>query len=219
MEALRNRARLAYLASIGAAVALLCIGFALGRATGELRVSDNTSGNYEIETMSRCLDEGRKSLGIEKVQVGDLNDLVQYCYTLNRSQGLLNDFEIRRKVFFQQYYANTIMLWMVVAITVSGVLLAALQLAASYRLASAGGPTLEQSGEISLERGKIALKSSVTGLFIMVISFAFFLIFVLYVYQYREADVGQERSDGPPSARVLAPGAVGQPPPPTTQPR
>ena len=48
----------------------------------------------------------------------------------------------------------------------SGVVLAALKLLASYRLASLGYGDLSQANQLTIETGHLALKSSVTGLFI-----------------------------------------------------
>ena len=46
-------------------------------------------------------------------------------------------YAVREVNFIQQYLANAVLMWMVVIITLSGVALAALQLMASFQLASA----------------------------------------------------------------------------------
>lgn len=107
------------------------------------------------------------------------------------AQGLLNDYAIRKLNFYQQFRANGVLMWMVVAVTFSGVLLAALQLMASYQMAAANGTQLStEAGELSVQHDRLVLKSSVTGLFILLLSFCFFLVFVFYVYKF-EAPVDQ----------------------------
>jgi hypothetical protein len=75
--------------------------------------------------------------------------------------------------------------------------LAGLPLAASYRLAVAGQQSeLGSQHELSVEQGKIVIRSSIAGLFILLISFAFFYIFVIEVYKIKVVDVddGQQSS-------------------------
>jgi hypothetical protein len=76
----------------------------------------------------------------------------------------------------------------------SGVILAAFQLLAAFRLASAGKGEFAQSQELTLEQNRISLKSSVTGLMIFVISFAFFMVYVVWVYTSKE--LKQELPEG-----------------------
>lgn len=114
------------------------------------------------------------------------------CYSKIYSQGLLNEYQIRRVNFQNQHVADNIVMWMVVALTFSGVGLAALQISSSVRIFEKNGSdAVFDSTEVSLEKGKIYLKSSVTGLFILLISFAFFYIYILYVYTI--TDIGGQR--------------------------
>lgn len=85
-------------------------------------------------------------------------------------------------------------MWMVVAITLSGVALAGLQLVAGYKLAAAGKAAFEQGGQLSIEHSKISLGSSVTGLMILAISLVFFIVFVTKVYLIQETHT---QSDAP----------------------
>jgi hypothetical protein len=91
---------------------------------------------------------------------------------------------IRNENFVFQRYENTVIMLMVVSITISGVILAGLQLLASYKLASAGKVAFEQAGEVTMDTHSMAVKSSVVGVVILTISLAFFLVFVLYVYTF-----------------------------------
>jgi hypothetical protein len=96
---------------------------------------------------------------------------------------------------------------MVVLITISGVALAGLQLAASYRLAVIRGTEFATASELVLNKsGDLVLKSSVTGLFILIISFAFFLVFVLYVYDIKERRI---ESGSPAASDSQAQGGYG----------
>jgi hypothetical protein len=108
-------------------------------------------------------------------------------------------------VFIEQHFMGRVILWMVVGMTISGVLLAAVQLMAAYRLAESGRGTLGDDGSISMESGKISVKSSVTGLLILVVSFAFFLVFVERVYTIRRiSDTGRETTSADNGTRLEA---------------
>ena len=103
-------------------------------------------------------------------------------------------------------------MWMVVSITISGVLLSGLQLLVSYQLAVAGRGQFGESGELSLEKDRVSLKSSITGLFILIVSFAFFAVFVFEIYKIREVNVDPTESQQS-LANPLGPGGISPPPP------
>jgi hypothetical protein len=121
-----------------------------------------------------------------------ISEATQVCYSHLHGQGLLNDFKLRRLKFIQQSYDERVLLWMVVVITLSGVALAGVQMMASYKLASGGIGNFEQTGELSIEQSKLSLKSSVTGLFILICSFAFFWVFVYEIFVIKEIDPDQQ---------------------------
>jgi hypothetical protein len=150
-----------------------------------MRPSDtgmNTGPNpSEWPSMKACVTDALQRAG-EKASPQALWTANEICYSHLHGQGLLNDFKIRRLKFTQQAYDERILLWMVVTITLSGVALAGVQLLASYHLAIQGKGTLDQQNELSVERGKLSLKSSITGLLILVCSFAFFWVFVYEIY-------------------------------------
>jgi len=77
-----------------------------------------------------------------------------------------------------------VLMYMVVLITFAGVFLAGVQLLASYKLASLGKGELAGGGEIQYSATGASFKSSVVGLVILALSFAFFLVFVFYVYTF-----------------------------------
>ena len=151
-----------------------------------------------------------------KEQTPDLVDRVSsVCYNHAYRALLLDDFRIRRTAFMQQQFQGNVMLWMLVAITLSGVALAGLQLLAASRLAATGQASLASDGVLSLEHGKISLRSSVTGLLILVVSLAFFGIFVNWVYQLSETTPERAPQPAVQRAQQMLPGVggVGAPPP------
>jgi len=130
--------------------------------------------------------------------------IYQMCYNILATDGIAKEQSIRNDNYIFQRTENTVLMYMVVTITVSGVILAGLQLLGSYKLALAGKPQLTEGGQpaeggqfavggqLNLSMHNIALKSSVVGVIILGISFAFFLVFVLYVYTLKDASNGRE---------------------------
>ncbi|HTQ13458.1 MAG TPA: hypothetical protein VMH86_06240 [Rhizomicrobium sp.] len=113
-----------------------------------------------------------------------------FCANITYWNFLMRDFDARRAKFQQQNSDDRVLLWMVVAITLSGVVLSGIQLLASYKLAVLTRQTITgDATEVVLEAGRISVRSSVTGLLILTVSFAFFLVFVSSVYQFHEDPV------------------------------
>jgi hypothetical protein len=152
-------------------------------------VAWNTRGAPDISvqkpsSMSECIPNTVKLVTKESVSTPELVKFArEHCYSLIRSEGLLNNFYVLDMAYIQQYRTNPVLLWLVVGVTISGVILAALQLLAAFQLAMTKNQDMEGGGAMSVKRSEIALKSSVTGLFILLMSFAFFLVFVFYVYR------------------------------------
>jgi TRAP-type C4-dicarboxylate transport system permease small subunit len=189
------------------AFVLVSCGFGLGYS---LQPTDPSAQavSYQAPSIARCMSETIGTLKPAKIDNALLRETFGLCYSQLHGQGLLNDFQLRRLKFLRQDYDERHLLWMVVAITISGVLLAAVQLLASYRLAAAGKGPLEQAGEIALERDRLSLKSSITGLFILVISFAFFAVFVFGIYKIVEIDVDSAASVRKASPQQASPQQV-----------
>jgi ABC-type multidrug transport system fused ATPase/permease subunit len=161
-------------------------------------------------SMSQCTTDTATSLNQNQPLNADiLRQATEHCYSLIRSHGLLKDFANRELNFVQQYRANGVLMWMVVAVTLSGVLLAGLQLMASYELARTNRKFPVGNSEFSLKRFQVVLKSSVTGLFILVMSFAFFLVFVFYVYRFEQVENQTLRI--PTQTPILPMGELGPP--------
>ncbi len=97
---------------------------------------------------------------------------------------------------------------MVVVITFSGVVLAGLQLLGSYRLAKLGRAAFGDGGEATITASSVAVKSSVVGVVILAISFAFFLVFVLDVYTIREIGAPSVAGINAPPGHQIASGPL-----------
>jgi hypothetical protein len=187
-----------------------------GLVTGILAWNSGSSQPTSVQlpaSISECVPDTLKLISNGELPTPDIVKFSkEHCYSLIRSQELLNNFYIIDLGYAQQYRTNPVLLWLVVGVTISGVILAALQLLASYQLAISRFHEMDGGGEMSLKRDQIALKSSVTGLFILLMSFAFFLVFVFYVYriepprgQFRTLDQTQLLPDGKLDAAPAVP--------------
>jgi hypothetical protein len=172
--------------------------------------------------LATCRIETQKALALEKVTISILGEISSLCQWQSYGEGFLRDFNLRKNTFDSQHYQTYIVLWMVVAITLSGVALAGLQLLAAYKLASAGRAEFNQGGQVTLEANKVSVQSSVTGLLILTVSFAFFLVYVLYVYRITEVNpngLGGSApvANAPVQPAQLSPGGVRAPKAPGTE--
>lgn len=175
-----------FLAVVGVAI------FMFGVIAG-IYFIENSANTFDflrqIPTMQQCIEGG-----VQDADILELSTRLQYCHQLIYVQSELNEFTIRRLVFQSQHNSDMVLLWMVVFITIAGVLLSGLQLYTSFRMMSDG--VIQGGGEaqhtLEVERGKVALRSSVTGLFILIISFAFFYVFVIFVYKIDEMGPQQQ---------------------------
>jgi hypothetical protein len=191
---------------IFAAIVGLLIGLFGGYVAGDLPIERPP----DLPSMNQCVTSTLGLFGQNTPPTPEiLRHAVDHCYSLIQAQQILSDFSIRKLNFFQQYRANAILMAMVVAVTLSGVLLAGIQLWVSYQLATANKTSLSaDTSELILERGRLILKSSLTGLFILLVSFCFFLVFVLYVYRFESPVEGRSAS---PPVPTLPPGGLGPP--------
>jgi hypothetical protein len=197
--------------------ALVALSFLAGMYVGRSLDAPTTPNPPDSSSMKQCVVDTLKLLNLDQPTTpASLRQSVEHCYSMIRSQGLVNDFSLRKAAYLQQYRANQILTWMVVLITLSGVGLAAVQLAASYQLARSSGAGLASRDELLLTRDKIVLKSSVAGLFILLISFAFFSVFVLYVYRIGAMET--HAFNEPNVASDLPTGGLGPPPAAATPP-
>ena len=189
------------------AVAGFLIGLLVGYSAGDgplTRLPDPPS-------MAQCVADTANLFGRQNGPTPEVyRDARDHCYSLIESDELFRDAAIRKLNFLQQYRANGVLMWMVVAVTISGVLLAGLQLWASFRLAVLTRvPFGDNNSEIVVKRDQLVLKSSITGLLILVVSFCFFLVFVFYVYRFDTA-ANPTTPTLSPSSNFL-PGGLGPP--------
>jgi hypothetical protein len=224
----------------------LVAGIVVGVCVLSLMYIQNNKSNASVSgldsySQSRLMleCEGKVLKSATAVTTQDVNLLVsvsKYCFSDTARQAMLIDYSINRTLFSTQNSQTNVLLWLVVAITVSGVILSAIQLIGAYKLASASSKDIgSQGGSLDIEGGRISLRSSVTGLLILAISFAFFIVFVKSVYSLNgrfldpaiqtasqvedelsssptpEAQVG-EHMTGAPAGRQLASGGLGFPP-------
>jgi len=144
----------------------------------------------EFTRLSRCETE---SLGALKpqpqvVDLALLKEVHSVCYERVAKEDILLDFQIRKDAYREQQATSSILTWLVVAITLSGIVLAGLQLMAGYKLASLGKEGFGGHGaDLGIEPSKISIKSSVTGLAMLAISLAFFMVFVTNFYKAGES--------------------------------
>lgn len=218
--------------SLLAGVTIFVLGMIIGFFVAPVR-PETVSLVHRPSSMSECYGNAMKRAGIERADIPLQNEIRLFCAFEILDQGRLNDFQLRRMAYFQQDYAAYITLWMVVVITISGVVLAGVQLLASYNLsvrsrdmsavqavAAAGAtpaaaqgaaPAMVQfvdSGQLEVEKGRLVLRSSVTGLFILIVSFGFFLVYVLEIYTLKENDPDR-RAAAQQGVPVLQPGGIG----------
>ena len=155
-----------------------------------------------------CQTRVQKLLGQENddtQQLGKINDL---CFQQIEQEDGLTDSAIRRLAYLNQQEQLPVLMWMVVAITLSGVALSGLQLLAAYRLALLGRTPFEQGGQLTVDSTKASISSSVTGLIMLLISLAFFYVFVTQVYKIEDVHVVFSPSG---SALGLGPGGLNRP--------
>jgi len=150
---------------------------------GALAVAADVTRASMADCLTRTMELAKLN---DHPPLDDIRTTTEICYAMLREQELLKDFNVRSLTYEQQYRDNWIILWMVVCITISGVVLSALQLYSSYKVSSSVGNTSTANTELTIAKNQIVMKSSVTGLVVMLLSFAFFLVFVRYVYVIKD---------------------------------
>jgi len=136
-----------------------------------------------------CIAYTLSVLKLSEMSFPDYERVWSLCGTEEFNRLYLHDFKIRREKFIRQELDERVTLAMVVAITVSGVVMSGLQLFMSYRLALSGHAAFDKDMEISIQKDRVALRSSMVGLAILVISLAFFVVYVKWIYTMTEVPV------------------------------
>lgn len=197
--------RIGIIASIAAGTVLLAVFIYLVLSSNHLQQARH--GGVNGTSIADCIEKFRSGTDVKDVQA--LSVLNGFCYNYVGYQLAADEEVIKRDNYLFQRNENVVLMYMVVLITFAGVLLAGVQLVASYKLASLGKGELVGGGEIHYSTTGASFKSSVVGLVILALSFAFFLVFVLYIYTF---DPEQRAMDAPSSpSSVLNIGRVASP--------
>jgi lysylphosphatidylglycerol synthetase-like protein (DUF2156 family) len=169
--------------------ALILTGFVLGLIMSWIYYGERSSDTSSINignNISSCINKYYKEKTTDDTNVNNLYQFDGFCYNSQVAQLILEEEAVRRDNFVFQRAENIALLVMVISITISGVALAGLQLFASYKLASSGKGNLADGGEATFKSDSIIVKSSVVGVVILAISFAFFIVFVVDVYTLKD---------------------------------
>jgi hypothetical protein len=194
------------IAALGASLLTLLAIFAFGYVQSASTFRDSES---YLQRTRECQDRALAKLPPatrSSLQVADLENVSELCYDDLRRINQLGESSINRGLYIHQRFENNIVLFMVVLITLSGVALAGVQLLTSYSLAATGHAQGEGATDLSLEQGKLSIKSSVTGLVVLAFSLAFFGLYISQVYNVVPS---AEAKDIP---RTLVSSAVGSAP-------
>jgi hypothetical protein len=152
---------------------------------------------------------------LSKIQINNLNDYIE-IYNLCNSQIYrsyeYNYFGIRKEKFLRQELDERVNLWLVVIITISGVLKSAIQLLMFYKIALSGKEYWSSDATFAIKQGEISFKSSVTGLAILAMSLAFFVVYVGWIYPNKDVGAALGLPDPYRTGQQLPPGGLGPPP-------
>lgn len=151
--------------------------------------------NLSIE---RCSADTLYAMKPTQIDVPLLRSTLEYCYTASFYTYAAREASVRYDLFTRQIFQNEVMLWMVVAITISGVILAGLQLFASYKISILTKTASFGDADMTFKADSIAIKSSLTGVLILVSSFLFFFVYVYFVFTLHDpATEGIRGQDAP----------------------
>ena len=193
--------------TLGLSVLLVCVYLFVYKNAGPEPKSDNPRA-----TVHDCIVETQS---LSKVQINNLNDYIG-LYNLCNDQIFrnyeYNDFAVRREKFVRQELDERVNLWLVVVITLSGVLLSAVQLLMSYKIALSGKEYWNSDATFAIKQGEMSFKSSVTGLAILAMSLAFFVVYVGWIYPNKEVGEALGVPVPFPTGQQLPPGGLGPPP-------
>lgn len=194
MKLLRPRGMLTVVFGVLAIAAAMGAGAVLGYVHAAEFTRD---GDFYRAAITRCVESRAPSTPVAG-DLGELRARLDYCEAYVSKQSQIIDYEIRRTAFVQQRLSTNIILTLVSCITLAGVAMAGVQVLASYQLAAKGVAIGAEASEMTLENGKIAFRSSVTGLMILVVSLIFFFVYVKFVFPITEV------SDDPAPAPVAS---------------
>jgi hypothetical protein len=163
--------------------------------------------------MHDCLSDVMQKLSPAQVNAGLYERVWRLCGNQIFNGLYLDDFLIRRQKLIQQGLDERVNLWLVVAITLSGVILAGFQLFMSFKLAADSRLDFAKDSQVTIETGKISLRSSITGVLILALSLAFFIIYVIYIYSIHELPLDRPSNlQTPVEIEAAEPQPSGSPP-------
>jgi hypothetical protein len=193
--------------TLGLSVLLVCAYLFVYKNAGAEPKTDSPR-----ETVHDCIADTQS---LSKVQINNLNDYIG-LYNLCNDQIFrnyeYNDFAVRREKFVRQELDERVNLWLVVVITLSGVVLSAVQLVMSYKIALSGKEYWNSDATFAIKQGEMSFKSSVTGLAILAMSLAFFVVYVGWIYPNKEVGEALGVPVPFPTGQQLPPGGLGPPP-------
>jgi hypothetical protein len=152
------------------------------------------SSPNEMTVQEQCIDKTISRLGLRQIEFGLYQQIWSLCGNEEYNKFYLLDFKIRRRKILDQGFDERVTLAMVVAITISGVLMSGLQLFMAYRIALKHRGQLVSDTELTIQTDRVALKSSMVGLAILVISLAFFVVYVKWIYTITEVPVDNPKN-------------------------
>lgn len=149
----------------------------------------NEMSIYEVPPFNDCITDTIHLIHPDQINFDLYHNVWVLCTRMQVGRYALGDYLIRREKLIRQELDERVTLWMVVGITGSGVILAAIQLLMSYNLANAGIGEFAKDSEFVAERGRLSFKSSVTGLAILAISLIFFIVYVRWIYLEQDVTI------------------------------
>ena len=129
-----------------------------------------------------CESTLRGILGSKSVDMRLEDQIANHCIGVVSNSYSLQDYDVRRTSFIEQYHESQFVLWLVIGITISGVVLAGIQLVSAYNMSLMLGKSAFDAISLGFDAKSISLGTTVSGLVILAMSFAFFLVYVIYVY-------------------------------------
>ncbi|SAK40307.1 hypothetical protein AWB75_00186 [Caballeronia catudaia] len=139
-----------------------------------------------IKTLNECYGRSFTRLGQSTADIDTLRQVSEFCYRESIYAYTRTEWEVRRGAYEQAQTQSDEILRLVVGMTWGGIILAGLQLAFVFALSWRERKLLtdatELTAETSRESSKLYFKSSVAGLMILVITFAFFYLYIIDVY-------------------------------------
>jgi len=193
-------------ASIGLLLFLCCIPISLRSEP----VFDGAASRFDT-----CLKSSRQYVkgNDQPVEIELYKELWNLCSQQVANSLSYDDYAVRREKFLRQNFDERVNLILVVAITLSGVLLSFLQMWGAYKLAVMDKGAPVENTELAVERGKLSLKTSITGAVIMALSLMFFIVYVRWIYMIQEVTQPKPAATHIPPGKLLSGGALGPPAP------